>query len=109
MVKQVTHGVFLKLASILSGVRFLRKCAGCPSGCTFLSSAACPGGLGVALPRGQTDRFAPEVGYQAPAVGPVGPAKCPALEGWMHLVGAGDVVVCTQDIRFAYIASWFRK
>lgn len=82
---------------------------GAPQGVSSCPPPACPGGLGVALPRGQTDCFALEVGHQAPGVGPVGPAKRPTQEGWMHLVGAGDVAVCTQDIRFAYIASSFRK
>ena len=109
LVKQVTRGVFLKLASMVSGARLLRQCAGCPRGVSSCPPPACPGGLGVALPRGQTDRFAPEVGRQAPGVGPVEPAKRPTQEGWMQLLGAGDVAVCTQDIRFAYIASWLRK
>ena len=52
MVKQVTHGVFLKLASILSGARFLRKCAGCPSGCTFLSSSCLSWGPGSGSAKG---------------------------------------------------------
>lgn len=82
---------------------------GAPQGVSSCPPPACPGGLGVALPRGQTDCFALEVGHQAPGVGPVGPAKRPTQEGWMHLVGAGDVAVCTQDIQFAYIASSFRK